>query len=113
MTREEYIKTLIAEKGYSVKGFAAQIGIPYSTLRSILSSGVGGASVDNAIRICQGLGITVDTLNKCKISNAEISLSDKEKSLIRAYRAHPSLQIAVDRILDISDEQTDKKKKRA
>lgn len=113
MTREIYIKDLIKEKGYSVKSFAEHIGIPYSTLRSILSSGVGGASVDNAIRICQGLGITVDALNKCDTATVDFSLTEKEKVLIYAYRSQPSLQIAVDRTLGISDEETVKKKKRA
>lgn len=112
MTRENYIKDLIKEKGYSVKSFAEHIGIPYSTLRSILSSGVGGASVDNAIRICQGLGITVDALNKCEAANNDFSLTEKEKILIRAYRSQPSIQIAVDRLLGIEGEE-DKKKKRA
>lgn len=112
MTRENYIKDLIKEKGYSVKSFAEHIGIPYSTLRSILSSGVGGASVDNAIRICQGLGITVDTLNKCETNPSVFSLSEKEKELISAYRSQPSIQIAVDRLLGIEDEE-DKKKKHA
>lgn len=112
MTREEYIKSLISEKGYTVKAFAAQIGVPYSTLRSILSSGVGGASVDNAIRICKGLGITVDALSKCEFPSSDYSLSDKEKALITAYRSQPSIQIAVDRLLGI-EEKEDKKKKRA
>ena len=113
MTREDYIKRLIAEKGYSVKAFAAHIGIPYSTLRSILSSGVGGASVDNAIRICQGLGITIDALNKRGDDVTDFSLSEKEKSLILAYRSQPSIQIAVDRLLGVEECGEDKREKRA
>lgn len=113
MTRETYIKNLITEKGFNVKSFAEYIGIPYSTLRSILSSGVGGASVDNAIRICRGLGITVDALNKCEFIPSDFTLSEKEKMLIAAYRSQPSIQIAVDRLLGIEDEEEGKKKKRA
>lgn len=101
MTREEYIKTLIADKGYSVKSFAKAVGLPYSTLRSMLSSGVGGAAVDNVIKICKGLGITVDTLNKCGCVDGYVTLSGKERALIRSYRSHPELQVAVDKLLGV------------
>ena len=103
MTREEYIKTLIADKGYSVKSFAQSVGLPYSTLRSMLSSGVGGAAVDNVIKICKGLGITIDTLNKCGSIDGTVSLSVKERALITSYRSHPELQVAVDKLLGIEE----------
>ena len=113
MTREEYIRILITEHGYNVKSFANFINLPYSTLRSILSGGVGGASVDNVIKICKGLGITVDILNKCgDVGN--ITLTGKERALIIAYRSQPSIQIAVDRLLGIDEGvDTDKSEKRA
>ncbi len=60
MTRENYLKSLISDFG-TRKDFAKKIGMPYSTLLSILKN-VGGASVDNIIKICNGLGITSDDL---------------------------------------------------
>lgn len=113
MTREEYIKTLIVDKGYSVKSFSKAVGLPYSTLRSMLSSGVGGAAVDNVIKICKGLGITVDTLNKCGCVDGSVALSGKERTLINSYRSHPELQIAVDKLLGIEDYEESQNKKRA
>ena len=62
MTREEYIKTLIKKQGMTMKSFAQKIGMPYSTLLSMLNGMIGGASIDNVIKICNGLGITVDQL---------------------------------------------------
>lgn len=62
MTREEYLKSLIKEYG-SQREFAKFIGIPHSTLFSILKN-VGGASIDNIIKICKGLGISADDLAK-------------------------------------------------
>ena len=112
MTREEYIKTLIADSGFSVKSFSQSINLPYSTLRSMLSNGVGGAAVDNVIKICKGLGITIDTLNKCGNTEGSIALSNKERTLIAAYRSQPSIQIAVDRLLGI-EETYDKKEELA
>lgn len=64
MTREDYIKEKIAVRGENMKSFAARIGIPYTTLLSMLKGNIGGAAIDNVIKVCQGLEITVDDLNK-------------------------------------------------
>lgn len=62
MNREDYIKAKIAEQGHTIKSFAAKIDMPYSTLLSILKGSIGGAAVDNAIKICKGIGITISEL---------------------------------------------------
>lgn len=64
MKRAELLEELIKEKGYSKKSFAEKINIPPTTLASILSRGVGKASVDNVIKICRGLGITIDQMEE-------------------------------------------------
>ena len=46
MTREDYLKAKIKEYGMTQREFAANIGMPSSTLFSILRN-VGGASIDN------------------------------------------------------------------
>ncbi|ETS91607.1 helix-turn-helix transcriptional regulator [Veillonella sp. AS16] len=60
MTRETYLREKILEHG-TVKEFAEKIDMPYTTLLSILKN-VGGASINNVIKICAGLGITADML---------------------------------------------------
>ena len=60
MTREDYLKEKIKEQG-THREFAAKIGMPPSTLFSILRN-VGGASIDNIIKICKGLNIKPDEL---------------------------------------------------
>lgn len=60
MSREDYLKELIKKQG-TQREFALKIGMPPSTLFSILRN-VGGASIDNIIKICAGLGITADML---------------------------------------------------
>lgn len=52
---------LIDERG-SRRAFAEEIGIPPTTLQSMLTRGVGNASVANVIKVCKGLGITVEKL---------------------------------------------------
>lgn len=60
--RTEVIKNLIKAKSPSIKAFAESIELPYTTLRSMLERGIGNASVDNVIRVCKGLGITIEEL---------------------------------------------------
>lgn len=60
MTREDYLKEKIKEQG-TQREFAVKIGMPPSTLFSILRN-VGGASIDNIIKICKGLNIRPDEL---------------------------------------------------
>ena len=60
MTREDYLKEKIKEQG-TQREFATKIGMPPSTLFSILRN-VGGASIDNIIKICKGLNIKPDEL---------------------------------------------------
>lgn len=54
---EEKLKQLILSHYSSVKSFAEENGMPYSTVRSILERGIMNANVENAIKICSALGI--------------------------------------------------------
>ena len=63
MTREDYLKQLIIEDSGTLKDFAKKINMPYTTLYSILKN-VGGASIDNIIKICKVLGVSADELAK-------------------------------------------------
>nr|WP_237087005.1 helix-turn-helix transcriptional regulator [Paenibacillus ihbetae] len=64
MEKAVIIDKLIEEMGLSRRAFAEKIGLPATTLQSMLSRGVGKASVDNVIKVCKGLGITTDQLEK-------------------------------------------------
>lgn len=70
MQRTKIIEELIDEKFESKRKFAEHIGMPPTTLQSILKRGIGNASVDNVIRICKGLGITVEELERRAASEA-------------------------------------------
>jgi len=76
--RTEIIERIIDKTGLSKKAFAEKIGIPPTTLRSMLQRGVGNASVDNVIKVCKGLGITTEELEK--MANGE-NLHKNEDSL--------------------------------
>ena len=103
MNREEYIKNLIIKKGYNIKSFAKMIDMPYSTLRSILENGLGGASIDNVIKICNGLGISVENLQPSNFKEENFKLNDHEIAVIKAYRSKPEMQPAIDKLLGIGE----------
>lgn len=74
--REEVIKNLIKEQGYNLKDFAAHIGIPYTTLLSMLRPGMlGGAATDSVFKICAALGISADSLAEKDISSQDLKYS--------------------------------------
>ena len=50
MTKENYVKMLISNKGHNIKSFAREIDIPYTTLSGILKRGIDGASVQNVMK---------------------------------------------------------------
>lgn len=73
MTREEFLRNKISEK-YSLRAFADLIGMPHTTLNSILKN-TNGASVANLKKICNGLGITLDYLANFDENSKKISIS--------------------------------------
>lgn len=64
MERTKILESLIKERGYHLKAFAAKCNIPYTTLYGIMKNGVGKAGVDNVCTICRHLDITLDDLQK-------------------------------------------------
>lgn len=63
MEKAKILESLIKEHGYNLKSFALKCGIPYTTLYGIIRNGVGRASVDNIMILCENLGIRVEDLN--------------------------------------------------
>lgn len=105
MTREEFIKRKIKEKGVTLKDYARMINMPYSTLLSMLAGNLGGASLDNVVRICNGLDTNIGVLQSPNMDpsaeNGMPNLSEREKKLVRQYRKAGSMQDAVDKLLEI------------
>lgn len=62
MTKENDLKRLMEVKSGSVKAFSEDIGLAYTTVRSILERGIFNAKVENVIKICKGLNIKPEDL---------------------------------------------------
>ena len=61
--REDFIREEIKKQGYNIKDFCKKINMPYTTLLSALNKSIGGMSLDNAFKVCQGLNISIELLN--------------------------------------------------
>ena len=57
MNREQKLRNLILDRYTSFRQFAIEADIPYSTLMTLLSRDIGGASIDIVILICKKLDI--------------------------------------------------------
>lgn len=57
MDRETKLRNIILDKFISLRQFSVEADIPYSSLMTILSRGVGGASFDTVVQICKKLDI--------------------------------------------------------
>lgn len=62
MTTEQKLRDFILMRFGSIREFTQYIDMPYSTFATILSRGLDSASINNILRICQGLGISADAL---------------------------------------------------
>ena len=105
MTREDFIRRSIAEKGLTIKSFAKSAGIPYTTLLSILDSSLGGAGMDTVIKICDALGVSVDVFQSdAGGKDAAALLTARERRVIEAYRERGDMRRAVDRLLGVEED---------
>ena len=62
MTIENQLRELIILKYGSLKEFTFNIGLPYSTLSTILKNGIMTANISNVVKICNALSIKIDEL---------------------------------------------------
>ena len=55
MSREDRLRKLIMGKYVSLRKFAAEADIPYSTLTTLLVRGIAGSGFDTVLKICKTL----------------------------------------------------------
>jgi len=65
MTREQKLRNFILDRYKSLRQFALEADIPYSTLMTLLSREMGGASFDVVVRICKKLEL--DPMEFCEV----------------------------------------------
>ncbi|PNZ87131.1 helix-turn-helix domain-containing protein [Staphylococcus devriesei] len=92
MEKETHLKHLMELKSGSVKAFSVEIGLAYTTVRSILERGVFNAKVENVIKICRGLNIKPENL--MEIDDTIISESITKIIQLTPPRQHNVLNFA-------------------
>ena len=87
MSIEEELKALIISRYGSIRGFANTIKMPYSSIASIFRRGINNAGIENIIRICRELSISVDELSEGRIAYLyPQSMTADEASLLYSFR---------------------------
>lgn len=85
---EEELKELILSNYKSLREFTLKIGMPYSTLDTILKRGVDKANIINILKICNELNINADRLANGKLESKPINcntLSNEALTLISNF----------------------------
>lgn len=82
MNKAELIRQLINDRKITLKAFSKKAGIPYTTLRSMLERGIENASVNNVIKVCAALDISIEYLYNMEKSAV---LSYEETELLKFF----------------------------
>ena len=107
-SREAFLRRAIDDAGLTLKDFAIKAGLPVTSLGTILKRGVGTTSIDTAIKICDALEISLETLARGEYhsgtSDDDIAIINVAGRLRRARFALGFREAAIAEMLDISIE---------
>ncbi len=92
------IKILKKEKDINSEMLSELADVPIGTLNKLLGSETREPSITTIIKIAHALGVTADYL----IFGEETTITAAEHKLLSAYRAHPDMQPAINKMLDIA-----------
>lgn len=113
MTIEEKLKDLILSRYKSIREFTQIVGLPYTTIDSILRRGIPNASIGNVIKICRVLHLNADALVEGEIVFNFENMSDSSKTEIKdivgdlKYRLDHTQQITIDgKVIDVETKES-------
>lgn len=103
---EQKLQDYILSQYKSLRDFCISIDRPYSTITNMLKRGLLNSSVDLVLYVTDRLNLDIDELFNGRIAlKTDTSLNPEitphELNVIRAYRAKPEMQKAVDTLLGI------------
>lgn len=91
---------LISERKINKHILSEESGIPYSTIDGFYKKGYNNTKLSTLIKLSEYFGVSLDYLVKGEVT----TVTGHEKSLVNAYRANPSMQEAVDKLLGVPAE---------
>ena len=92
------LKKLRKNLNLTQKEFAASLGVTSSAV-SNWENGINKIDVDTIITICKNFNISISEF--VGLSDSGFVLSENELNLLIAYREHPEMQEAVNRLLKL------------
>lgn len=101
------LQKLIEEKGTNVNELSKQIGVSNQTIYSIIKRDNMKIDFEILLKICRALNVSVEYFYSDYFGetiNNDIVLTAHERTVLVAYREHPEMQNAVDKLLNIDDE---------
>ena len=79
--RSEFVENKIKEMGYNTRSFANEIGVSYTTLRSMLERNFEGAKIENVIAVAKGVNVTVEYLYNLGTDFEEVEAAHSDGNL--------------------------------
>jgi transcriptional regulator with XRE-family HTH domain len=79
MERGEYLTKIMEAKGFNAMSLSKASGVPYTTIRSMIERNLNNASVDNVIKICEVLNISLESLSRPKVEGVLPELNKKDE----------------------------------
>lgn len=76
--------------------------VPTLQVLNKLSTGMG-LSLDELLAACDDMDVSLSAVVDATLLNDDFPLNAHERELIIAYRAHPEMQTAVDRLLGVEE----------
>ncbi|MCD8391007.1 MAG: helix-turn-helix transcriptional regulator, partial [Firmicutes bacterium] len=89
------------------KSISEKTGIPQTTVEKLFCGRTKEPKLNTIKEVVHCLGYTLDDLvGEPKNQEADIILTEDERNLVLAYRVHPEMQAAVNKMLDISPDKS-------
>lgn len=79
--RSEFVENKIKELGYNTRSFANEIGVSYTTLRSMLERNFESAKIENVIAVAKGINVTVEYLYNLGTEFEEVEAAHSDGGL--------------------------------
>ena len=91
------IEFLLEKNGWSRHELSVRSGIPYTTIMSFWSVGYDNVRLSTVRKLADCFNVTIDFI----INGNPTVVTPHEAMVIDAYRNHPELQDAIDKMLDV------------
>ena len=115
----EQLQKIMKEKGITQSELCKRTGIPKSAMSQYISGAFKPKQkrtylIAKALNVSEAWLIGMENAEQERREpqqiNQDIRLTDHEKEVIIAYRQHPEMQNAVDTLLSVAPEETQKEK---